>query len=262
MKLNVLLAKANHLTSTFNGMVRDYANFFQKNQGAFRGERKTYQAREGFSDEPSMRGYNRVVTTVDEKWDWFLQQAKPYLESVFDIDATNSLGAARVELVVDGISFGKLSSIELMRLKNILTSSDLEKVFNNIPTRSEEELWEASTQDEHKGREVFQTKLNSGVKRTTLKDFKILEDPNVTKLTDKSKYNPVTVSIDNVVEIGDYTQQRFSGEWNHVQRALLLKRRSDLLGAVIEALKEVNDLESVKSEFKSDKMLEYLIKGK
>ena len=54
MKLNVLLAKADHSASSYNSMLRDYAAFFQKNQGSFRGEKKTYQARDGFSDEPSM----------------------------------------------------------------------------------------------------------------------------------------------------------------------------------------------------------------
>ena len=101
-----------------------------------------------------------------------------------------------------------------------------------------------------------------GVKRTTQKREEILLDPNLAFLKDTSRYAPMKTVVDTVLEIGDYTQQKFSGEWTQVQRAELLKRRSGLLGAVIAALKEVNDLESVKSEFDSDRMLEFLIKGK
>lgn len=262
MKLNVLLAKADHSASSYNSMLRDYAAFFQKNQGSFRGEKKTYQARDGFSDEPSMRGNTPVITTIDEKWDWFIDNAKPYLQNVFDIDATNSVGAAKVELVYEGVSFGKLSAIELMRLKNILTSSDLEKVFVSIPTRSEGEVWEKATDASYVNRAIVQTEMLKGVKRTTQKREEILPDPNIAFLKDTSRYTPMKTVVDTVLEIGDYTQQKFSGEWTQVQRAELLKRRSGLLGAVIAALKEVNDLESVKSEFDSDRMLEFLIKGK
>ena len=49
-------------------------------------------------------GTTKVATTVEEKLTWFEQNAIPYLKDLF------SAGAPRVELIVDGVSFGKLTS--------------------------------------------------------------------------------------------------------------------------------------------------------
>jgi len=54
MKLNVLLAKTDQLGAYYRGMLKDYMVFFQKKQGAFLGERKTYTAVEGMLDDPSI----------------------------------------------------------------------------------------------------------------------------------------------------------------------------------------------------------------
>lgn len=70
--INTLLAKVEHGTSTFNRMIGDL--FFKNKQGMFE------------------------------------QNAIPYLKDLFSVEATNSAGAPRVELIVDGVSFGKLTS--------------------------------------------------------------------------------------------------------------------------------------------------------
>ena len=59
-----------------------------------------------------------------------------------------------------------------------------------------------------------------------------------------ANYNAKTTIKKRTVETGDYTLQKFTGAWTQRQRAELLRRRSQLLAAVIEALKEVNDVES------------------
>lgn len=64
------------------------------------------------------------------------------------------------------------------------------------------------------------------------------------------------------MEVGDYTSQTFSGEWNLRQRSELLRRRAALFKAVIEALKVVNDVETVESEFKAESLLNYIHYGK
>ena len=63
------------------------------------------------------------------------------------------------------------------------------------------------------------------------------------------------------VETGDYTQQTFTGEWTQRQRAELLRRRSQLLAAVIEALKVVNDVAVEKPNLNVDELVNYLYKG-
>lgn len=120
------------------------------------------------------------------------------MKDLFSVEATNSAGAPRVELIVDGVSFGKLTALDLMRLKTILTSKQLEDMYANIPVRSDSEV--------------------------------ILKDPNL----DPANYNAKVTVKKKTVETGDYTLQKFTGAWTQRQRAELLQRRSKILAAVIE----------------------------
>lgn len=261
MKLNTLLAQVEHGRSSYSGLLRDYASFFANKQGAFVGEKNTYEAREGFADDSSKRKTNLVQTTVTEKLDWFIGNATQYFNNLFSVEATNSLGAKRVPLSVDGINFGNLSALELMRLKDVLTNSDLDKTFSNIPVRSDAEVWSTCKSDDYEGREIFESERQNGVAKTTTKFQEILVDPNLGKI-DPAKYTPVVTMREKQEEIGDYTRQRFSGEWSQRQKAELLRRKSNLLAAVISALKEVNDVEQSISEFNAEAMLNYISYGK
>ena len=57
------------------------------------------------------------------------------------------------------------------------------------------------------------------------------------------------------------TQQRFTGEWSQRQRAELLRRKSQILEAVIEALKKVNDVEVQKPSLDVDSIVDYITRG-
>ena len=147
-----MLAKVDHASSSANQMIRDYASFFKTKQGAFKGEKNTYAPREGFLDKPEKRSLVRVTTTVQEKLNWFEERFIPFLQDLFSIEATNSLGAHRVELKVGDVSFGMLSAAELMRLRNILTSKELDSMYVNIPVRSDAKIYEPCTDEEYNGR--------------------------------------------------------------------------------------------------------------
>lgn len=261
IKMNTLLATVDHKSSVVNGMISDYLKYFKNNQDSFKGSKKTFTPRDGFSDQPDKRGVSQVVATVDEKLDWFEDIMIPYLKDLFSVEATNSRGATKVELKVGEVSFGKLSAIELMRLKNFLTNTNLDSMYKNIPVRTDREVWDKSKDPEYDGREVYESKLISGITRTTTKRQEILTDPNLDRLKDTSKYTPVVTTIDKIEETGDYTSQLFSGEWSQRQRAELLKRKSQLLEAVIGALKEVNDIDTVESELDVDRLVKYINRG-
>lgn len=98
----------------------------------------------------------------------------------------------------------------------------------------------------------------SGIEKSIVKEAIIVQDPNVQYLKDTSSYKPQLVTKDSVIELGDYTYQKFSGEWSHRQRAELLARRSKLLTAVIQALKECNEVECKNSTLTADKIFGYL----
>lgn len=261
-KMNTMLAKSEHGVASFNRMVGDYNAFFKGKQGAFAGIKKTHSPREGYAEDKSCVANTKVITTVGEKLDWFEQQAIPTLRDLFSVEATNSKGAKTVELVVDGVSFGNLTALDLMRLKTLLTKPEWVGMYENIPVRSDSEVWEPCTDPEYDGREVFQTPMVKGVTRTTESEEVILKDPNINPDKLPANYNARTTIKKKTVETGDYTLQNFTGAWTQRQKAELLRRRSSILAAVIEALKEVNDVEASKPNLDVKGFINFLHNGK
>ncbi len=261
-KMNTMLAKAEHGMSSFNRMVGDYLTFFKGKQGAFAGIKKTHVPREGYMEDKSCIANTKVVTTVGEKLTWFEQQAIPFLRDLFSVEATNSKGAKTVELVVDGVSFGHLTALDLMRLKTLLTKKEWVDMYENIPVRPDSEVWEPCTDSEYAGREIFQTPMTKGVTRTTESEEVILKDPNINPEKLPANYNARVTVKKRTVETGDYTLQNFTGAWTQRQKAELLRRRSQLLAAVIEALKEVNDVETERPNLDVQKLVNFIHNGK
>lgn len=207
-------------------------------------------------------GTTKVTTTVGEKLEWFEQQAIPFLKDLFAVESTNSKDAKKVELVVDGVSFGFLTALDLMRLKSLLSKKEWDDMYNNIPVRSDSEIWEDCTDPEYAGREIFQTPMAKGVTRTTESEEVILKDPNLNPDKLPANYSARTTIKKKTVDTGDYTLQNFTGAWTHRQRAELLNRRSKILAAVVEALKEVNDVPAEKENLDVKGLINYLHHGK
>lgn len=263
MKLNYVLALTDKMKVSYKNMVKDYTKFFTKSQGAFLGQLDTYKAREGFYHEPNKEKSEIVSTTVDEKFDYFIENTKEFISSLFIQEATNASSLAKAELVVEGESWGWLSSLELLKLKSILESSDLGNIcemLSSIPVRSDKKLWKKSVNGEYEGRSIFEAKLEEGEALTTIKEAYILEDPNIGKLKDVSNYQPAAAHRDKVIPKGDYTKQSFSGEWTQRQRAESLRKRDVLILAVYKALKEANDVDVVESDLTGTKLFNYLLR--
>ena len=142
IKMNTLLAMVDHSQAVFNKEISAYAVLFKNKQTMFRGERKTYAPRECYQEDTSKQGTTAVQSTVNEQFDWFTNKvALKYLNEQFSVEATNSIGAKRVPLIVDGVNFGELTALDLMRLKSILTSGPLDTMYELIPVRSDSEVW-------------------------------------------------------------------------------------------------------------------------
>lgn len=262
MKLYVLLALTDQLRVGYKNMVKDFQKFFSTSQGAFIGVRNTYVPREGTIDEPKKRVYTPVTSTVNEKLDYFIEKSSEFIDALFSQEATNASGIAKAELVVDGNNWGEFTSLELLRLRSLIESKDLGQIgdmLNVIPVRSDSELWNESK--EFEGRELFETPLVSGVNKSIKKVPRVLTDPNFQGKEIPAGYEPPIVSIDEIQELGDYTSQRFSGQWSHSERAKALYRRSVLLTAVTKALKQANDVTSLKSDLNAEKIFGYMFYG-
>lgn len=261
-KLNVLLAKTDTLAPSFKKGIVAYSQFFKDKQGAFKGEKKTYEPKPDTIDIPSERGNVLVQTTVQEKLDYLVESSTDYIDALFSQEKTNASGLAVADVVVDGkIIFAALSSAELLRLKSILSSSELESMYQNLPVRSDAETWNSTKNEMYNDREVFESPIQTGTKKSTTKEHYILEDPNVSQLKDTSKYIPQVGVKDTVIELGDYSFQRFSGETSQTKRAEILKRRTKILTAITEALKMANEVDAIASVVTADKIFGYLHEG-
>lgn len=258
LKMNSLLARLEHVSSVFNQMLVDYVDFFKKNQKYFLGTKKTHVPRDGYIEDSSKIANTKVVTTVSEKLLWFSDQFYKYLTDLFSVEATNSKGAYKVELIVEGQSFGFLTALDLMRLKNVLTNKNLEAMYQNIPIRSDSVIWEKTDASEYVNRDIYQTPRITGVTRTTESEEVILKDPNLDSAKLPSNYSAKTTIKKKTVETGDYTIQDFSGEYTHEEKAELLRRKSLVLEAVIEALKTVNDVEVETPNLNVNNLIQYI----
>lgn len=261
LKMNTLLGKVDHGSGVFKTMTQEYKVFFDKNQGAFKGIRKTYVPREGMADDSSMRQFSKVVTTVQEKFEWYEEKAADYLNNTLAVDATNGQGANKVDLVVDGQVIARMNVLELMKLKSIISKMGMAEMYSVLPVRSDAEIWKETEDEMYQGRDIFETELSKGIKRSETKTDYILEDPNLKNMTDSSRYTPQRAIKSAIIEVGDYTVQNFSGETTQRYKASILGRRSALLEAIEAAIKEANDVVVVSSDMTAKKLFDYLHRG-
>lgn len=259
-KLNVLLALRQKLGNRYNQMIGDYTSFFKNKQGAFRGTLKTHSPLEGYPVDITKEANERVVTTVKEKMDWFINEALEYYNTALAIEASNGEGAPTVPLVFDGKTYGPYPATVLLRMRGIFESDKLTQMLNIIPVREATKVWvEADEDEDYKKRGVVQTERQKGETKTTETHQEILKDPNLDPEHLPSNYRATVTNVATTIKTGDYTAQFFSGEWTHEKRAALLKRRSELLDAIDIALQKVNDREA--KECNIEDLLKHLIYG-
>lgn len=257
-KLNATLAKSESLQPYFRGIFNDYIAFFKNSQSAFKGEKKTYEPIDGTIDEPNRRGNVGIQTTVQEKLDYFIENASDYMDTVLAVEATNASGDVRAELIVGKENWGPFTSLELLRLKSLVEHGDMGKLFENIPVRSDSEEWNETDNEQYQDRNVFESPLMKGTNKTTIKESYILADPNL-KNAGEGNYTPQIGQKTTVEPLGEFTVQKFSGEFTHRQRAAILKKRAQLVVAIAEALKRANDVEVVSSDLSGKKVFEFLL---
>ncbi len=189
LKLNVLLAKTDHLASSFKKAVEDYIKFFKHNQGSFKGEKKTFEPRTGVVDNPNERKNELVVTTVGEKLHWMEETFSEYFDALFSQEKTNSSGVAKAALVVEGENWGEFTSLELLKLKSTLEAGTIDEMYRTIPVRPDNEIWAKSENEMYIDRDIYETELFKGVSKTTVKEPYILLDPNLDKVKN-GNYQP------------------------------------------------------------------------
>ena len=81
--LSTLLVITDSLSEQYDRGLKNYKNFFATKQGSFLGEKKTYDPNPDTVDVPSNRGNIKVVTTVQEKFDYLAETSKDFIDALF-----------------------------------------------------------------------------------------------------------------------------------------------------------------------------------
>lgn len=253
-KLSVKLGLREKLEKDFGNLVGDMLHKFEKKQDLFMGKRNTFVALEGHPDIPEHRKFQVVESTVQEQLDWFKKYSAEYLDTVLSIEKTNSMGV-KAKLVVEGEVWGEYTVLELMRLKSIITGK-MAQMFKSLPIRPAGTLWTKTSDPVYAGREVYESTVDTGSTKTTLKRIVVVEDPYI---KDAPGRPPVTQPIDTPVNTGNYTRQDFSGAITNGQRAEFEVKLNSILRGIIEAMEEANSVNIVPSDL-GGKTLNYLFK--
>lgn len=253
-KLSVSLGLRDKVEKNYANMLDDMFRKFKTQQGIFKGERHTYDALEGFADEPTKRKYTAVDSTVEEQIEWFSKETRDYFKIIFSIEKTNAQGVY-ANLVVDGEDWGRYSTLELLRLKSILDGK-IKDMLKEMPVRSGAIIWAKSTHANDTGRKVFESQLVEGFSTTTIKDMKVVNDPHIKEAPGRA---PVVQPVDTKVNVGKYSTQMYSGELSLKERAEMITRLDKVQRAVVGALAEANNSDTIESDL-GDKVLDYVFK--
>lgn len=251
-KQSVLLGLREKLEKTFGGMLDDFIQKFKNKQGIFQGWNKTYESLEDFADDPTKRSFQKVSGTVKEQLDWFKHYTKDYFDTVLSIEKTNATGIS-ADLVVAGKTWGQYSVLELLRLKSIMDGK-LKAIIGELPIRDEKVIWNKTTKDYYGERDVWETPTVEGFSKTTLKRTEVVNDPHI---KDAPNRPPVAVQIETQVNVGHFTEQKFSGEITMLQRAEILAKYDQLYNGIIEALENSNNIDAQESDL-GKKFIEYI----
>ncbi len=257
MKLNQLLARAEHTGKQFKALLEDYISTFKSKQSIFQGKKQQYQAAPEQDDMPNLRGNKAVQSTVREYLAWFVETTKEFVNYRFSVEATNAMGP-KGELIVDGKSWGSFSSVELMRLNDFLNSQELLKMYQGLPVRSDTTSWLKSVDPEYATRDVWETEEREGQNKTTIKSSRILNDPNLVNLKGNQTYIPQVVPDDKTIILGSARTQEFSGELSHREKAEILRRLTLLKACVKEALVLANEAPVIESGITANMIFDYI----
>ena len=93
-----------------------------------------------------------------------------------------------------------------------------------------------------------------GFSKTTLKRTEIVNDPHI---KDAPNRPPVPVNIDTQVNIGKFTEQKFSGEITMLERAEILGKYDLVYNGIVEALASSNNVDAAESDL-GQKFIDYI----
>lgn len=206
----------------------------------FFGSHKSYQP---FDEEDTTRlpdEHEEMGYIVGEKMAWFAKNFGRLIDLELQIDRSNEF--ARADLEVDGFSMSGVPAPFLLDLIGFLEK--VRNVYIGIPVLDPKYQWEA---DVTRSEGVFKT----SEPEITFRSKKTLHFKEISPATTQ---HPAQVEKwPEETQVGQYTKRMWSGSLTASQKAILLGRVDQLIGASKRALSEANN-----AEHANDKVAEQL----
>lgn len=244
-KLHQLLAVERDVKRTAIKMSEETIALFKNKAEHLKGVLRTYK--KAFDDGPDFQPERKaMVTTVDDKLNYFIKRWKPYLDLVLQKEETNSSGNAIQELFVDNQSFGVYNATSLLALEKHV--GVIIKVIQNIPTLDPTHEWGEAENG------TFVSKYPEETQKTQK-----LTKPIV--LYEATKEHPAQVEMTSYdVIAGIWTTTRTSGMISPKRKADMLERAEKLLRAVQSARSKANGCDVINVD--SSKFFDFVTEEK
>ena len=207
---------------------------FAEKHGLFLGLNKTYKPSEEEGDKMPSEGNPEVSTTVGEKLDHLANIFSPYIDGLFQVEATNQIAKANID--IDGLFLAGIPATFLIQFDKKL--SILRDVLNAIPTLDPKRTW---SEDEDAG-----AGIHRGSSDVTYRNKKVLK--TLIKYEATEKHPAQTEVYNEEVRVGQYTTDHWSGMLTPRKKFEIMARLDILQRAVKQALSQANDTEHVTSQ--------------
>jgi len=223
-----VLAVERELRRTGDKIIDEAKATFQGKTAHFDGLRKSYtptEETEGVPVEQIPDEESKLVTTVDEKLNFVREQIIPSIDVTATKEESNSAGALKAEIVVNGKTH-EFSATTLLALETHVTK--LRSLCLTVPTLDPKKNWQLSDQSG-----VYETAPIQAF-RTVQREVPV----ELSKATDKHK---AQVELRTVpIQTGYFETVYSSGRKTPLNKAQMLTRLDNLLNKIKEARSRAN----------------------
>ena len=179
--------------NVFSQVLKETANTFVKKVSKFIGISKTFQPRqEDLFTEEELKfkdasfnplnfesEYKEPDTSIKERLTFLKDELSDFIDNSISIEKTNASGKTKTTLIVNGVSFGEFSSLELLSMRSALKT--LKPVYEAIPTNERNDLiWDSTNK-------MYKTSPVKTLKSKEVEDVRVVSKANQFQKEDKLK---------------------------------------------------------------------------
>ena len=245
-KLHAVLAVEATNKAQSEKLLNEQSSNFTKNDSRFDGLTRVLIPLEGEGER--MTTDNKIINyTVIENVAYVAEVVCKYLNTTLSKEETNSSGAAKAELIIDGQSYGQVGATSLLALENYLAK--VRRFYETIPTLDPTKDWQDDP-DKERGHKKTERELKYKTEKRTKH---IVVHPPTEHFAAEIRESTVDVQVGKYETI--YTSTKISTR----DKAELLTRIDKVIEAIKVARAKANEAEAIQTDL-ATKLLEFINK--